>query len=332
MRLSEAYDVLGLKEGASEDDVKKRSRELMKKFHPDVNKAPDAEAKFKQVNEAVERIKSGGQDDTFVSFNVNGGVNPFGGDLGSMFDAMFGTRSRRQQSAPPPMNVQLNIKVTFKDAVLGSHQTIKYTVNDFCETCDGSGSTLDPTQCNVCNGRGMIEESRHSGNVWSTTRRTCPKCNGRVKVLPCQTCMGARTAKRERVQQVAIPAGVADGMTLRLRNAGNAVIDPLVKTHTDVLLTVSVIPDENGLRLVGDNIVFEKEITLLQALTGVNIVVPTILGEREVVVRPMSKNGDSIVISGCGVASRGNQIVNLNVRYPSDVTRLISLLSEESFK
>lgn len=325
MKLSEAYDVLGLKVGVSSEDVKKRSRELMKKYHPDVNKEKGAEQQFKRINEATERVKSG-EPDMISHQNVR---NPFE-DLGSIFETMFGGSIKNGKSSrphsTPPENIQLRIVLSFKESITGTQRTIKYQVNDACQTCDGAGKVFEGNGCNICFGRGIIEQVNVMGNIRSTTRSTCPNCRGQVVMKGCGACGGAKVIKRERIQQINILPGTKDGSTLRVRGAGHAIVEPMMSGHTDVFLHVAVTPDEQGLKLVDSDVMFNTKINLIDALRGIKLKVPTIFGEREIDVPSKTRHNDKIIISGHGVVPIGNQVVTIDVIYPNDVTPLIEML------
>ena len=331
MKLSEAYDVLNLKPDASAEDVKKRSRELMKTYHPDVNKDPGAEAKFKRVNEATERIKSGEPDIVSSPF---GQSMPFDGayDLGSIFETMFGGRIRNEprQNFKRAEDISLRVVLSFEEAVTGTQKTIKYTVNQACQACDGAGSVFEGSGCVTCGGRGIVEQTRVVGNMRTTTRTTCPTCRGNVKMKPCQTCSGSRVFKRECNQQVHIPPGVKEGSTLRVRNAGNAVVYPSPTGYnTDVILRVSVEASTHGLVMEDNAVLYTAQISLLEALRGTKIKVPTVFGEREIEIPVLSKHKDKVRISGHGVACKGDQVVTLHINYPADVNELVKILEKK---
>ena len=339
MKLSEAYEVLGLNVNASAEDVKKRSRELMKKYHPDVNKDVGAEADFKRVNEAVERIKSG-EPDVFHSpagrsYDMGSTpFNPYVYDLNSIFETMFGGRMntppRRSNSVKPIEDISLRIIMTFEESVTGVQRTIQYTVNEACRVCDGVGAIFDGNGCKTCGGRGIIEQTRSTTNMRSTVRSVCPTCHGHVKMKPCQACLGTKVFKQERTQQVHIPPGALDGSTLRVRGAGHAIVEPIAGGfHTDVVLHVTVAMSPHGLKLEKNDVIYTKKISLLDALRGAKVRVPTAFGEREIDVLPKTRNGDKVTISGHGIAPDGNQIVTFDVVYPDDVSVLVKALNSQ---
>lgn len=337
MKLAEAYEVLGLKSDASEDDVKKRSRELMKKFHPDVNKDASAEAQFKKVNEATERIKLGTPDvqSTFSGVN-NTATDPFAvyGDFSSIFETMFGRRptsgNYRQQTSyvTTPKDVHISLALTFEEAVTGVQKTLKYTASTACRTCQGVGSLLEGNGCQTCGGRGVIVESQTSGNMHFTTTRTCTRCEGRTKMRACYDCKGKKASTLERTQQVNFPAGVKDGSILRVKGIGNAIVEPTPGRSTDVVLNIRVTPSKDGLTMKGDNVLYVMKIPLLDALKGKKVNVPTVYGEREIEIPPKTLNGDNVTIAGHGVGNKGNQVVSIAVEYPSDVSGIIDVLTK----
>lgn len=326
MKLSEAYKVLELPQGVSQDEVKKRARDLMKLYHPDVNKRPGAEEKFKKINEAFERIKSG-EPDVIERSRTTSSSSPFY-DVGSIFESMFGGQmgGQRHRGVGHAENVHLKLSLTFEESVVGAYKTVKYYVNDFCQACEGMGTTIENNGCKTCGGRGIKETVHSSGVIFTSMKIVCPTCQGNVKMNGCLKCLGAKTVKRERVQQIHTPPGVKNGTVLRVRGAGHAIVSPTPSGHTDVILEMLVAPSQHGLTLVDNNVIYTAQINLVDALRGKKLNVPTVHGTLEIDVPPRSKNADKVLIPGRGVAPSGNQVVILDVTYPDDVSKIIDVL------
>lgn len=305
MKLKEAYSILELSTTATPEEAKKRYRELTKKYHPDINKEKDADAKFKKINEAYECIKSGkGNDPEPIRY----GRNPF--ESTSYFQ---------------PENIKLYTTVSFKESVLGCKRDIKFNRIAKCTKCNGQGEVSKNNGCTSCGGRGQTVTQK--GN--SVFIQTCNKCYGQLPTEQCLECNSNGTINVESAVNVIIPGGISDGNILRLNGMGNFVNRFLsMDQYTDVHLTIKVIP-EPGLTLIEKDVISVLDITLLEALQGCTKTVKTIDGNKDVDVKSMSRHNDKITIPKMGVNNLGNQIVILNVSYPKDVSKIINILTEE---
>lgn len=307
MKLSEAYSILNLPEGVSEEEVKKQYRKLTKEFHPDVNKEPGAEDKFKKINEAYKVVSTGESTDR-EDIQQQSPFNPFG-------------RQHQVQAT----NVELHTTISFKDSVLGCRKELKFVRNGKCNSCSGQGSVILNNGCDKCGGRGEITNQR--GNMIFT--QTCNKCGGRTKSEKCRSCHGSGTAQTDVSIQVQVPGGVVNGNILRLGGMGNyAGSFMTMDQFTDAFLHINVTP-EDGLSINGKDVVCTLEISLLEALRGCNKSVKTVIGQKEVSVKPKSRNKEEIIIPNLGVNRVGNQKVILDVKYPSNTDKLIGVLIDE---
>ncbi len=314
MKLQEARDVLGVSAGASQDEVKKKYRELTKKYHPDVNKEPEAEEKFKKINEAYQCVSTGKSTDREENLNSgfsNSHYNPF---------SNFG--NRRQNNAP---NIDLHTTISFKESVLGCKKELKFSRNGKCTNCNGNGYFNINNGCDRCGGSGNI--SGRQGNM--IFNRTCDKCFGKSTSDACKLCEENGFVNTDVSITVNIPGGVMTGNILRLGGMGNYVGSFMtMDQYTDAHLHITVMPDDN-LSLDGANVISTLDISLLDALRGCNKSVKTILGLKDIVIKPMSRNKDEIIISNAGVNGLGNQIVILDVKYPDNANKIIDILSSE---
>jgi molecular chaperone DnaJ len=309
MNLKEAYSILELPQSATPDEVKKKFRELTKKYHPDVSKEPDAEAKFKKINEAHQVVSSGKSTDR-EEIQAPQGWNPFGG--------------RQQHFVRQPENISLSTTVSFKDSVFGTKKELKYNRHIKCQDCNGEGAVQLNNGCDKCGGKGLIM-GRQGNMIFS---RTCDKCYGKVQVKECEACNAEGTVSTEAVVSVTIPGGVQDSNVLRLQGMGNYVgnFAGFADQYTDAFLQIKVTP-EKGLGLLGQDVVCTLEISLLEALTGCNKTVKTLLGDKEVKIDPRSRNKDEVILPNLGVNRTGNQRVILDVKYPSDIGKIINVLA-----
>src|ERR1035437_2497404 len=200
MQIKEAYSILEIPQTSTPEEAKKKYRELSKKFHPDVNKDPGAESKFKKINEAYTYISSGkGDEESYQSFNPFGQQNPFG---------------RRHQVQVESINLYTTI--SFKESVFGSKKDLKFKRKGKCENCNGQGQYQLNNGCDKCNGRGQTVTVQ--GNMMF--QQTCDKCRGRVKTETCTSCSNGSIDTDVSIN-VTIPGGVESGNILRLNGMGN---------------------------------------------------------------------------------------------------------------
>lgn len=306
MDLKTAYSILDISQSASQDEVKKKYRELTKKYHPDVNKEDGIEEKFKQINEAYQCIVSG--KSTNKSF-PNKYRNPF--------DAF-----NNQYRSIDLSNVDCNITISFKESVLGCRKDVKFVRKGKCNNCNGQGYYNLNNGCTTCNGKGQIVSRQ--GNMIFT--QTCPKCYGQTQTESCSECAATGSIDTEVSVNVNIPGGVVDGNILRLGGMGNFGGNLMgMDQFTDAHLHISVIP-ESGLTISGMDVISTISISLLEAIRGCNKSVNTILGSKDIKINPLSRNKDEVIIPNMGVNRIGNQKVILDVFYPDDTNKLISTL------
>ena len=322
MKKKEAYQELGLPETASKEEVKKAFKAKAKVLHPDINKEPDAEVKFKRANEAFQAIENNTFDDNPVSFG-----NPFAGgfnitDLGDLFDFSgfgFGQKTRsRSYRMEAPKDIRLDQTISFKEAVLGCKRDLTYACDIMCEKCHGQGDKLVDNGCKTCGGKGKIFGQQ--GMMFF--ERPCTECKGKVKHEACSACSSSGKITSERTISVSIKPGIGDGAILRLVGVGN-----YSTTHqpSNVLVSIKVIPVE-GLTINGNDVVAYTNISLLEAIKGCQKEVDTINGKQKINISPLSKNKDEVLIYKLGVAGQGNERVIVNVEYPKQIEKLVEML------
>jgi molecular chaperone DnaJ len=314
MKLSEAYEELGLPSTANLEDVKKQYKLLAKKWHPDVNKAPEAEAKFKKINEAYQCVSSGKGTDREDLHWQNQNNNPFSG-----FNP-FGNRQSQPQYQIE--NIDCNITISFKNSVIGCKEILNFKRKTKCKDCNGQGNIAINNGCDKCGGRGQV--THQQGNMIFT--QTCNKCRGRTQINPCSSCYQKGIVDADTSITVSIPGGILDSNILRLNGMGHYVgnFGP-IEQHTDVHLHVKVIP-EPGLTLDGSNVISNITISLIEALQGCKKNINTIMGSKEIEIKPKSRNKDEVILPKFGVNRAGDQKIILDVQYPDNIELLINSL------
>lgn len=319
MKVAEAYSILELSSTASPDDVKKRYRELTKKYHPDINKEPGAEDKFKKINEAYQVVTSGKSTDPMSGPAPSYNWNPFSGFGGT--GAGWGNTKVVEIE-----NIDLYTTISFMESVLGTKKEMKFNRRNKCQDCSGNGIRNVNNGCATCGGSGKLID-RNKGSVFI---RTCSTCRGQVKTESCTTCASTGILETEASIHVSIPGGVINGTILRLSGMGNFAGNFLfgMDQYTDAFLHVTVLP-EIGLTLENQDVISKLEISLLEALRGCTKSVKTIMGYRDIEINPKSRNREEIIIPKMGVNQVGNQRVILDVKYPQDINKLIEILSKE---
>jgi molecular chaperone DnaJ len=307
MNLQEAYSILELSPQATQDEAKKRYRELSKKYHPDVNKEENATDKFKKINEAYQCVSTGqGTDPEELHWQPQ---HPFG----------------HRSPVYHVYNIDLYTTISFKDSILGCKKDMKFTRKGKCNECEGQGEKLLNNGCTKCNGRGQVVTQR--GNM--IFAQTCDQCRGHTSRTKCTACKASGVLETEVSIDISIPGGIQNDNILRLRGMGNyAGSAMMMDQYTDAHLHITVTP-EAGLSLEGMDVVSRLSISLLDALRGCTKSVKTIMGSQDVVVKPLSKNCEEIKLTHCGVNKIGTQRVILDVQYPDDVNQLINVLTNK---
>lgn len=331
------YEVLGISRNASEDDIRNAFRRLARKYHPDVNDSPDAEERFKEINEAYGVLSDEEKRAAYDRFGhqgvkvANGGMDwsanfsDFEDILGDLFGfGGFGGRARSRRRTAPRRGADLQYRVTldFDEAVFGVEKEIEITRDEVCSTCEGSGAKpgTSPQTCPQCGGRGEIRQTRQTllGSMVQVT--SCPTCNGEGKTIdtPCPTCNGKGTERKTRKKKVNIPAGVDDGTRIRLSGEGQPGENN--GPPGDLYILIRVRPHKYFRRRDHD-ILLELDVNIAQATLGAKVEVPTVDGDVKLKIPPGTQPGSVIRMRGKGVPrlrndGRGDQLVVVNVRIP----------------
>ncbi len=345
------YETLGVERTATDADIKRAFRKLAQQWHPDVNKEPGAEDRFKEINEAYQVLSDPQRRQSYDMFGragMNGGAgggDPFGGAQGfggfsDIFDAFFGgsmAGSQRRARPSQGSDLRYDLRISFQEAVLGTEKEIEFDVLGRCETCGGSGAKAGstPTQCSQCNGRGEIRSIRHTMLGQMVNVAPCPRCRGEGRTVdnPCEPCKGEGRTERRRTLRVTIPAGIDQGHQIRLTNEGE--VGPRGGPPGSLYVAVQV-ANHQSLTREGTELVYEAELSIAQAALGTRIHVPTVEGdELEVEIKAGTQPGTEIKVKGRGVPHlrrqtvRGDLHVIANVVVPSKLSKRQRELLEE---
>lgn len=338
------YEVLGLSKGASEDEIKKAYRKLAKKYHPDLNPGnKEAEAKFKEVNEAYEVLSDSDKKARYDQFGHAGvdpsygggtyaGGNPFGDDfdLGDIFGSFFGGgfSSRRRANAPKRgSDCEVRIYISFDEAAKGCKKDVSYRVIEKCPDCNGSGASngTSAKTCPVCHGTGQSKITQRTPFGVIQTSRTCERCSGTGKIIenPCHKCSGTGRIQNSKKVEVNIPAGIDNGQILNVSNHGNAGINggPYGDLHVYINVQPHPIFERRGF-----DIWCEIPITFVQAALGAEVTVPTIDGRVRYTIHEGTQPGDVFKLRGKGIErlgarGRGDQFVKVNIEIPRNLSQ-----------
>ena len=350
------YDVLGVKNGASPDEIKKAYRSKAKELHPDRNADnPGSEAKFKEANEAYEVLKDADKKAAYDRFGhsafeggMGGGGRPGGGfpggqqgDFSSAFsdvfddlfgDFMGGQRGGGGRRAARGSDLRYNLRVSLEEAYSGLQKTINVPTAVGCTSCEGSGAEggAEPTSCPTCSGMGKVRAQQG----FFTVERTCPTCSGMGQIIknPCKGCGGAGRVEKDRALSVNIPAGVETGTRIRLAGEGEAGMRG--GPSGDLYIFVEVAKHDLFER-DGTNLYCRVPVSMSTAALGGNIEVPTIDGGRGRVQIPSgSQSGRQMRLRSKGMpalrgGSAGDMFIELAVETPVNLTsRQKELLKE----
>lgn len=349
------YEVLGVSRDASADEIKKAFRKLARENHPDVNKSEDAHQTFQEINEAYQVLSNDQKRAAYDRYGHAGveGAGSYGaggfpgfedifGDLGDIFNIFTGgsTGSRRRRGPRQGMDLRYDLHLSFEQAIFGDDVEIEISRRETCHVCEGSGAAegSSPTTCPDCNGAGRVRQTVGSalfGRIINEV--TCPTCRGRGQIVknPCNHCGGAGIESVTKALSVNIPAGVADGM--RIRVSGEGEPGEMGGPRGNLYVFITVEPHEYFQRRDND-ILIDLPINVAQAALGDEILVPTIDGEEKVHVKPGTQTGSIITLKGKGVPrlrrdgsvdGRGNQHIILNVEVPNKLSARQRELFEE---
>ena len=331
------YDILGVNRNASDDEIKSAFRKLARQYHPDVNKEPDAEEKFKEINEAYGVLSDADKRARYDRFGKEGlgnlgGFHDYTMDFGDLFDELFGqfgfSTGRRSRRTPRRgRDLQMEVTLKFEEAVFGVEKEIEFSRDETCSTCGGSGAEpgTTPTKCATCQGLGEVRQIRQTflGSMMQTA--TCPACNGRGEIIssPCKTCRGSGLEHKKVKKKVQIPAGVDQGTQIRLAGEGGPGENG--GPNGSLFLVLEVQPHQYFKRREND-VLLNLDINVAQAALGADVQVPTLDGEEHLKIPAGTQPGKVFHMRGKGVPylrrnGRGDQLVIVNIDVPTKLSR-----------
>lgn len=358
MEKRDYYEVLGVDKKATASELKKAYRKLVKKYHPDVNKEPDAEEKFKEVQEAYEILSDDSKRSAYDQFGHAGteGFNPgasggyadfggapfdmgdifntfFGGNMGGGFGFDFGGGGRRVDNSGT--DIRYRIRLSFDEAMEGREYKIKVRRDERCDECGGSGSkSKKEKECPVCKGSGQSQQVRNTIFGQMAVVGTCQNCGGTGSVVedPCDKCSGSGVKDIEEEIGIKIPAGAYDGMVLRFGGGGNAGRNG--GSVGDLYVEINVESSPKFERR-GNNIYSEMDIPVYTAVLGDVVSVETIFEDVKLKIPKGTQAGTIFKLKGKGVPlfnspkDRGDHYVRINIAIPTKLNRKEKELWEE---
>ena len=352
------YEVLGLNKNATDEEIKRAFRKLAKQYHPDVNKEPGAEEKFKEIGEAYSVLSDPNKRKQYDQFGhaafENGGFGEAGGfggfsggfgfedfDLGDIFEQMMGgsfggaRSSSRGRRATKGEDKMVNMTIDFEEAVYGCEKEFKVSIKDDCPDCDGKGGHGEQ-KCSKCGGRGrVIGEQRTILGVFQT-EMTCPDCNGKgvTYASVCSRCSGKGNISKDKTIKLRVPRGVEDGDTMRMSGKGS--VGSNGGPRGDIYIQFKV-KDHEIYQRQGRDIYVKIPLTITEAILGCKKEIPTVQGTIITEIPAGSQNGDKFKFRGKGIddeksGKKGDAYGIISVIIPTKLDReqkkIISELSK----
>ena len=342
------YEVLGVEKSASNDEIKRAYRKLAKKYHPDINKEPDAEEKFKEVQEAYEVLFDADKRAAYdrmghAAFEqgaggFGGGFGGFGGfqggfddiDLGDIFGSFFGGGSTRSQRRTGPIRGEdrfMQLEIDFMDAIKGKKSEIKINFDEQCPHCNGTGakSSSDVQTCSKCGGTGSVRVQQRTAFGTFVNTTTCPDCGGTGKIIKekCPHCNGQGYNNKRVTVELNIPAGINTHQQLRVQGRGyrgsnggsngDLYVEIIVKSHPHFIRD-------------GKNIHITIPVSVVDATLGCEVDVPTVQGDVSIRIPEGTQPGAVLRLKGKGVKdlrneTYGDQFVKVEIKIPTKLSK-----------
>jgi molecular chaperone DnaJ len=340
-RIPDLYGLLGVRRDASEEEIKRAYRKLARELHPDVNADPEVEHQFKEITAAYETLKDPARRRQYDMFGTQGISAPGGpdlfpfGDMGDLFDVFFGGGfgGRARRAGPRRSrtrrgdDVYVRLDLAFEEAMFGVKKEITVDTMQVCERCQGSGCEPGtyPSRCGRCGGSGDIQDVSRSVFGTVMTARTCTVCGGTGQEIssPCRNCAAQGRIAASQAVTVDVPAGVADGMDLRVTAAGEDGREG--GGPGDLYVSLHVRRHEVFERR-GQDIVCGLSVAMTQAALGADVEIPTLEGPERVHLDPGVESGAVLRLRGKGVPhlgrrGRGDLFVTVQVETPQPKSR-----------
>jgi len=331
------YEVLGVSKSASKDELKGAFRRLARQYHPDVSSDPEAEERFKEINEAYAVLSDDQRRaayDRYGHAGVRGanGMPDFGVEFTDFADIFgdlfgfggFGRSARRSRNSPRRgADLQYKVELTFEEAVFGVEKEIEITRDDVCDVCHGSGAEpgTSPTRCTTCNGTGEVRQVRQTILGSMVQVSTCPTCHGKGEVIstPCHACNGRGYVRKTHRKIVKIPGGVDSGTQIRLSGEGQPGANG--GPTGDLYISIKVKKHKYFKRHDND-ILLDLNINIAQATLGAEVEVPTVDGPAVLRIPSGTQPGKVLRMRGKGIPKlrsngRGDQLVVINIDIPN---------------
>ncbi len=348
------YEVLGVSREASKDQIKDSYRNLALQYHPDRNKSPDAEEKFKEISEAYaalsddekrrqyDELGHAGFDQRYTREDIFRGADfesifrdlGSGFGFGDIFDFFF-HRGDMEERISRGQDLASDVEITLEEAARGAEKEIEVPRIEKCDVCNGSGSSpgTSPKTCARCGGTGQVQRVQKNGFATFVQVTACPTCRGKGKIIesPCRECRGTGLRRRKRLITVKIPAGIDNGYQLRLRGEGEMPPDRGVPGDLYALIHIAPHP---AFERDGDNLLYDLTLGFPQAALGTEVSVPTLEGAASLKIRPGTKPLEIIKLKGKGMPrlrgyGNGDLLVRVNITVPDRLTQRQRALLEE---
>ncbi|HET9249644.1 MAG TPA: molecular chaperone DnaJ [Actinomycetota bacterium] len=335
------YEILGVGRDASTEDIRKAYRKLAREFHPDVNDDPEAEQRFKEVAGAYEILSDADKRARYDAYGHGGPMGAPFGDITDLFEAFFGTGTFGRRRGGPRSRSQAgedlfaDLSLGFKEAAFGAHRDVEVGRMATCDVCHGSGAQpgTSPQRCHTCGGSGQVQDVRRSIFGTVMTAHPCGTCQGTGEEIasPCERCQGrGRVAGRASVP-IDVPAGVTDGMELRIAGAGHA--GRAGGPAGDLYLSLHVDEDPVFERH-GPDVFAVLEVPMVQAALGGDVEIATLDGTERVSIDPGTASGTTVRLKGKGIPNlgrggRGDLFLTIAVQTPRDLSKDQRRLVEE---
>jgi molecular chaperone DnaJ len=335
------YEVLGVPKTATDDEIKKAYRKLVREHHPDRNPGnAEAEEKFKEIQTAYDLLSDPEKRRTYDTFGaggprMGGGASPgFGGiqfenfdigDIGDLLGGMFGGGARTRNARPAVRgdDIEARVRISFEDSLRGVEVRVPVEVDTVCSACHGSGAEpgTSPVVCPECGGRGVVSEAQ---GLFAFSQ-PCPRCHGNGSIVekPCKRCRGTgreRTTKRFKVK---IPAGAKSGTRIRLKGRGEAGVNG--GPAGDLYVVVDVEPSPLFQRR-GSDLVLDVPVTYAEATLGANVEIPTPDGPVSLKIPSGTESGKLLRVKGRGApqlkgTGRGDLLARVKVTIPKKLSK-----------
>lgn len=349
------YEVLGVQRNASKEQIKDAYRKLAMQYHPDRNKAVDAEEKFKEISEAYavlsddekrqqyDMLGHAGFDQRYTREDIFRGADfdsifrDLGFGFGDLFRQFFGGGfgGGFQERVNRGQDLVYDLEVTLEEAAKGTEKEIYVPRTEKCDVCGGSGASpgTSPRTCPRCNGAGKVQQMRKSSFAMYVQVTPCPACRGKGKIIdsPCKNCRGTGLVKKRRTIAVRIPMGIDEGYQLRLRGEGEMA--PNGGEAGDLYVVVHVLPNQLFIR-EGDDLMHVISISYPMAALGGEIQVPTLEGPTTVRIQPGTQPGTTLRIRGKGMPrfrgyGKGDLLIRIGISVPEKLTSKQKTLLEQ---